>query len=120
MTPRDEDNGADAAAAAAERKRLKNKQKREKAKAKKLAQVGGPAAEAQALLDAGDAAGAFGLLADRQADPSPPKLLHRCALRWRDDCAAAVAAEVAKGSGGNLQVSPLPDPLACYLRRTGE
>ena len=110
----------EAAAAAAERKRLKNKQKREKAKAKKLAQVGGPTAEAQALLDAGAAADAFALLAPRQTDASPPKLLHKCALRWRDDCAAAVAAEIAKGSGGNLQVEPLPDPLAFYLRRTGE
>ena len=89
-------------------------------KARKLAQAGGPTAEAQALFDAGDAAGAFALLANRQADPSPPKLLHRCALRWRDDCVAAVVAEVTKGSGGNLQLSPLPDPLARYLRRTGE
>jgi hypothetical protein len=108
-------------AAAAEKKRLKNKAKREKAKAKKLAQAGGPTAEAQKLLDQGDAAAAFALLAPRQNDASPPKLLHRCALTWREACVNAVAAEVTKGGGrGNLQVSPLPDALAFYLRRSGE
>ena len=109
------------AVAAAEKKRLKNKAKREKEKAKKLAQVGGPTAEAKKLLDEGDFAAAFALLAPRQNDRSPPKLLHRCALRWREQCVNGVAAELSKGdSRGNLQVSPLPDALASYLRRTGE
>lgn len=109
-----------AAAAAAEKKRLKNKAKREKAKAKKLAQAGGPTAEAKKLLDEGDAAAAFALLAPRQNDPSPPKLLHRCALRWRQQCVNTVVSELSKGDSRNLQVSPLPDVLASYLRRSGE
>ena len=109
------------AAIAAEKKRLKNKAKRDKAKAKKLAQAGGPTAEAKKLLDEGDAAGAFALLAPRQHDPSPPKLLYRCALRWREQCVNAVALELSKGDArGNLQVSSLPDALAWYLRRSGE
>jgi hypothetical protein len=86
-----------------------------------LAQAGGPTAEAKKLLDEGDAAAAFALLAPRQNDPSPPKLLYRCALRWREQCVNGVATELSKGdSRGNLQVSPLPDALASYLRRSGE